>query len=154
MIEDRRIISQLNLEIPLGQKLETTVTSIEQRPRYYRIGNGLRNTFMGKYHEPIDAIDQMSEMSAQELWTLKKIKDNLILLEVRTTKGIKFKTSCKSVVIFSDLTNAEQQKFKAGYKKLNAKNLIKRIKKEHYILNPDFFIPEFYDEERELFDSL
>ena len=152
--EDNKIISQLNFEIPDGMKTETTLIYMTQKPRYFRIGNGLRNTFMTKEHNPIDAIDQMANMTPQELWVIKLLKDNLILVEERTAKGIKLRTSAKAIIKASELTNAEQQKFKTGYKRLHIKNLLKRIKREHYILNPDFFIPHYYQEERELFDNL
>ena len=153
MNEDNRIISQANFQIPEGFQAETRITQSEQKPRYYRIGNGIRNTFMSN-HTPIDTIDEMTAMTVQELWTIKLLKDNIILIEERTSTGYKKRTSCKSIILGSELTSAEKQKFKTGYKKLHDKCLVKRIKRQHYIMNPDMFIPHFYEEEKKLFDSL
>jgi hypothetical protein len=105
-------------------------------------------------HNPLDFIDLMSEMTPQELWTIKFLKDNLILLSERVSGKIKYRTTCRSIIKTSNLSSAEQQKFKKGYKRLNAKNLVKRIKRQHYILNPDFFIPHYYNEEKTMFDNV
>lgn len=153
-MKENTSISTTNLEIPEGMKAETRLVSIEQSPRYYKIGNGVKNTFMGKSHEPIDTIDTFAEMTPQELWMIKLLKDNLVLREEKIDRSIKLRTSCKSYIKSSELTSAEKQKFKAGYKRLKEKNLVKRIKREHYMFNPDFFIPHFYQDEKELFDSL
>ena len=154
MNNDIRSITNLNIDTPEGMAVEAKLVSIEQKPRYYRIGNGIRNTFMGKEHSPMDAIDEMAKMSTRELWVIKILKDNLILKEEKINGRFKKRTSCLSVVLNSSLTNPEQQKFKAGFKRLKESNLVKRIKREHYILNPDFLIPHFYDEEKILWNSI
>lgn len=149
-------VTHLSVHIPEGMRAETTLIKQGQVPRYYRMGNGNRNTFMGKESlEPIDAIDTMASMSAQELWATQLIKNNLILIDVVTDKGrVQKKTSCKAIVKNSELTDAEKQKFKAGFKRLHSKDLVRRIKREHYILNPMFLVPHFFDDESALFKSL
>jgi len=109
---------------------------------------------MGKTHPPLDAIEIITDMTIRELYALKLLKSNLILKEERTHDRIKLRTSCESIIINSNLTNPEQQKFKAGFKLLHKKNIVKRIKREHYILNPNFIIPYFYEEELKLFETL
>ena len=154
MNEDRRIIMRMDLDIPFGYQVEAKIISIEQSPRYFRIGNGVRNTFMKKTTIPIDAINELTDMTVQELWTIKLLRNNLIPREELVSKQLKLRTSCKSIITASELTSGERQKFQTGYKRLYSKNLLKRIKRQHYILNPDFFIPYFYLDEKELFDSL
>jgi len=149
-----KIISNIQLAIPENRILEHRLVQIEEKPRYYKIGNGRRNTFMGKGHIPLDAIKIMSEMTPQELWLINLLKDNIKLKEEKTSSGLKFRTSCISVIKSSKLSSSEKQKLKTGYKRLNQKNIVKRIKREHYIINPDFIIPHFYQEEKELFDNL
>jgi hypothetical protein len=149
-------VTQISMHIPEGMRAETNLIKQSQVPRHFRMGNGKRNTFMGKESlEPIDAINAMAAMSAQELWATQLIKDNLILIEVLTYDGrIQKKTSCKAIVKSSELTDAEKQKFKTGFKRLHSKNLIRRVKREHYIFNPMFLIPHFFDDESALFKSL
>ena len=146
MEADNRIVTNINCKIPEGHQAEVKIIQAEQKPRYYRIGNGIRNTFM-KDHVAIDAIDELAQMTPQELWTIKLVKDNLDLIQERTTSGYSMRTSCKARILSSELTSAEKQKFKTGYKRLRKKNLLRRIKRQYYILNPDFFIPHFYVEE-------
>ena len=154
MEESEHSIAQITLAIPLGEQAETKVVWSKNMPRYYKIGNGVRNTFMGREHVPIDTINEIADMTPQELWVLKKVKDNLILIVEETSNGTKRRTSCKAVVRSSSMTNAEQQKFKKGFARLRKKNLLKREKREHYIFNPNFIIPHFYDKELELFISI
>jgi len=151
--ESNKTIANIPLNVPEGMSVESKLVKIEQIPRYYKLGNGVKNTFM-KNHTPIDAITEMSNMSPQELWTLKKIRDNLKLIEDKIHEQVKYRTSCKAVVINSEMTNAEKQKFKTGYKRLHEKNILKRIKRQHYMLNPDFLVPYYYKQEKEEFDKL
>ena len=131
-----------------------TLAANNQKPRYYRFGNGIRNTFMQKSYTPIDAIDALTDLTTQEQWTIRFLKNNLILIDERVNGAIKLRTSSKSIISTSELSSADKQKFQTGYKRLHAKNLLKRVKRQHYIFNPNFFIPHFYDEEMKLFDSL
>ena len=63
-------------------------------------------------------------------------------------------------ITYADLLNifeakqiVRKYKFKKGYKRLRKKEIVKRIKRQHYIFNPDFFIPYLYDKEKRIFDS-
>lgn len=154
MSNSEKSIANLKLSMPEGMEASVSLKPMQQRPRYYMIGNGIRNNFMGKDHSPIDFIDVMANMSTQELWVVKLLKDNLILIKQITDNGIKLRTSSKSIIKQSNLSQAEKQKFKIGYKRLHEKNVLKRIKREHYILNPNFFIPYFYNDELLEWNSL
>ena len=151
---NNKTIARLDCEIPEGTMAEIRPVRIEERPRYYKVGNGKRNTFMKKKYEPIDAVDAMSVMTPQELWTLKLVKDNLILIEERVNGKKKYRTSCKAVILSAELTDGEKQKLKTGFKRLQDKGLVRRVKRQHYMLNPNFLIPHYYEEEMELYTTL
>ena len=156
MYEDDSIIASVKLEVPLGFKVESKVVGIKQSPRYYKIGNGVRNTFMKNEEKyiAIDAIKAMSEMSPQELWFINLLKDNVVLIEERADRGYKLRTSAKSIVLSNTLSKSEKQKLKVAYRRLSEKNLVKRIKRQHYMLNPNFFIPYFYQDEVDEYNNL
>ena len=54
----------------------------------------------------------------------------------------------------SELTKAEQQQFKKGYKELVGLNLVVRTKRSYYMVNPSAVIPYNYDKALTLWDSL
>jgi hypothetical protein len=148
------IITHIDLTISEGKDILITAVPNKLLPRYYKVGNGIKNRFMGE-HKPMDAIELLTEMTPQELWTIRIIKNNLLLLEVPDENGVvRRRASCKAVVVASELTESEKRKFQTGFSRLRDKNIVKRIKRQHYILNPNFFIPHFYNEELLYYQSL
>ena len=108
---------------------------------------------MGKNHTPRDAIEEMTHMSVSELFVIRTLKNYITFEMVETNGGLKQKTSNICIIPMSDLSDKDKQKFKEGYKRLREKEIVKRIKRQHYIFNPDFFIPYLYDKEKRIFDS-
>ena len=91
-------------------------------------------------------IDIMSEMSPQEQWLFKIVKEAIT--------GSTNDLTCKVFIPSSELTNAEKQKLKIAYKRLREKDLIRRIKRQHYMVNPMMLIPTFFDEEFDRYSQL
>lgn len=153
-MKDSKIISKVHFEIPEGRKAEITLNRTTQIPRYLRVGNGVRNTFMGKDHIPRDAIEEITHMSVPELFVIRTLKKYITFEMVETDEGLKQKTSNICIINMKDLSDKDKQKFKEGYKRLHEKDVVRRIKRQHYIFNPDFFIPYLYTKEKRIFDSL
>ena len=110
-------------------------------PYHFRIGNGYYNQRIDVMS--IDFIDEIEKMSPQELWFLKLLKDNFL------NSGTNH-----SHIINSKLSSAEQQKLKKGYKRMSEKDLVRRTKREHYMLHPDLIIPINYRDEKEQWEAI
>ena len=101
-------------------------------PNYNRIGNGTVNK-----HKitSIDLIDVVIEASGSGKWLIKKIKD-----------GIGWDNSYDPVVKITPANNPEKQHLVRGFAELSAKDLVRRIKRSHYMINPNALIPAKYEE--------
>lgn len=113
--------------------LETRVVKKSAQPNYYRIGNGTIN----KYKiQSIDLLDEIMAMTKAEQLVIKTIKDayewdnqnNEVFLQL---SKILSKSNCTV--------------FRKGYKLLKDKNLVRRTKTNHYMINPNAFIPQDYN---------
>lgn len=78
--------------------------------------------------ESIDAIDEMSHFNKSELFLLKIVSE-------------KVSSRNRIIITKSRYTKNEQVKLSAGIKSWMGKGLMKRIKREHYIVSPYFFTP-------------
>ena len=102
----------------------TTRRSKEKKPRFTMIGNKMKS------------IEIIADFGKPEAFTFKLLQAN--------------RNWDDNVTYFStkELTNTEKVVFSKGYKMLNAKNLLTRIKKgaeSIYMFNPNFIIPNEYD---------
>ncbi len=150
MEESTRSIANINLSLPKGKQANISIVNQEPKPYYYMVGNGNRNNFLGKGHSPMNAIDELTSMTPQELWVIKLMNANLRPLEY----GDKMITTSKVFINTSEFSNSEKQKFTKGYQRLRSKDIIRREKRQHYMFNPNFFIPKLYDLELEFYLTL
>ncbi len=125
---------------------------IKDKPYFLMVGSGRRNNKLDKGVDVMDFIKEMTHMTPQELFVIEQMKDYLI---TDTYKAVSKKTGNAydaeyltniALVKMSVLPNADQQKFKKGYKRLSEKKIVGRVKRSHYIFNPSFIIPRFYDD--------
>ena len=73
-------------------------------------------------------LKDLSSAATWLFWTLEHNRDKQTNISVLSAKK---------------LTIKEKRKILKGYKELKAKLLIKRIKREHYLINPKALLPEF-----------
>ncbi len=124
----------------------------ENKPSFMLVGNGRKNNSLDKGTDIMDFIKLMTHMTPQELFVIEQIKDNLIqvIIEKPPAKdGKVYKDYYLENIAFvkmSPLSNADIQKFKTGFKRLSAKNIVRRTKRSHYIFNPSFIVPTEYEE--------
>ena len=119
---------------------EVTVTARKQKydyPPFIMVGNGEQN----KNGQSIDIVDTLCTFSKPEQMAFKKISEQLECLKDSRKKH----NAC--VVKNKDLGKA-QQNFKTGVSSLINKGLVKRIKREHYLINPDLIITKNYLEDK------
>ena len=121
------------LNVPSGHKLvlEQNTPKIKQ-PNYYKIGNGTMNR---DGIQAIDFIGEMIRMTKPAQTVIGWIKDGMVY--ETSTKGVQF-----VVKVIPD-TNAGMQVLKKGFKELFEKDLVRRVKRSHYMINPRAMVIDF-----------
>ena len=77
----------------------------------------------------MDACEMMLEFSKPESWLMK-----IILRDGDDS-------TLQVVIRGKSLSTSERQKLSKGYKLLRGKDIIRRIKREYYMVNPMFLVP-------------
>lgn len=113
----------------------------KKEPNYYRIGNGTMNKHK---IQSIDLVEEVMNMSKPAQFLLKLIKDK-----------INWENGYNPVVkiVYKSLTKTEQTYMDKGFKELKEKDLVRRIKQGHYMINPNALIPLDYPEALKIWDS-
>lgn len=75
----------------------------------------------------VSAIDQFEKMSYTDHWLLWKL--------------IKVRKKDSNIAVFRAKGSVESQKVSKAYNGLNLLNLVQRIKRQHYLINPNAFLP-------------
>ncbi len=94
------------------------------KPNYFMIGKGAG----------MDLLKEAAKSTKAEQFLLLSIAD-----------GISHGNDCNSVVKVVPETETQRQYMKLGYKSLAARGLVLRIKKSHYMINPNALIPLDYE---------
>ena len=101
------------------------------KPNYFMIGNGTMNKH--KIYG-IDLLRELASSTKAEQFLLLAIKD-----------GICYGNDYSPIVKVVPETETQRQYIKLGYKSLLARELVIRIKKSHYMINPNALIPIDYE---------
>ena len=101
------------------------------KPNYFMIGNGTMNKH--KIYG-IDLLRELANSTKAEQFLLLAIKD-----------GITFENEYSPIVKVIPETETQRQYIKLGYKSLLARGLVVRVKKAHYMINPNALIPLDYE---------
>ena len=101
------------------------------KPNYFMIGNGTMNK-----HRiyGIALLGELANSPKAEQFLLLAIKD-----------GICYGNDYSPIVKVIPETETQRQYIKLGYKSLLARELVIRIKKSHYMINPNALIPLDYE---------
>jgi len=125
-----------------GQKLTVSEDTHKDKP-YYKVGNGHTN----KQGTSMNLIQLMADMTKPEQVMMK-------LLESRLEPWEESSLNCVRIPV-SELSSTEVQYINKAYKLLYDKHIVKRIKKEFYIINPSLIIPPIKQRESQiLWDSI
>lgn len=112
-----------------GEYLETRKLKIKKQPNYYRVGNGTMNKHGIK---SIDLVDEVMAMTKAEQLVISTIKD---LIEWDSQTGE------VHIALSKILTKSNVVVFHKGFKLLKIKNLVRRTKQSHYMVNPAALLP-------------
>lgn len=98
-----------------------------KKPNYFMIGNGTMNRH--KIYG-IDLLREIASSSKAAQFLILAIKD-----------GINFENGYNPVVRIVGEGKYQQNQISEGYKELVEKDLVRRVKKAHYMINPYALIP-------------
>ena len=115
---------------------------------YYKMGNG-RQTSKGT---SMDLVHEMSKMSKPELWLF-----DLIISKFDNKYEDYYHDDFINQVNLSSkhMTGTEKKYLTSGYKLLNSKDIIRKVRRGRYMVNPRIIIPfKDADKAREKWSSL
>ena len=128
---DKEIIARINLNE--GEKLVVAKDSPKlKEPNYYRIGNGTMNRHNIK---SIDLIKELINCSKPAQTVIGWIKDGMVWNH--------YDNQIEFIVKVVPEHDAAKQVLKKGFKELSDKGLVKRVKRSHYMINPNALITNY-----------
>ena len=148
-MKDNKSISQLNINLPEGKELYAVVRSKVVRPNYYQLGSGMNKKLIE--NNPIDAITKLLHMTPQEAFVIETLKDVTELIHFDDNN--RYYSSNIVSIAYTTFSNTNKVRFSIGYKRLRGKDLVRRIKRQEYIINPNLIIPTYYEKEIEIYYS-
>jgi len=144
----------LKLTIPDGKEARISLFAREVKPAFLMVGNGRYNRKLLKGTPVMDLITEMAHMTPQELFVVELLRNNLIS-EKRPSA-----TSEIVVVVLNEAStvgllssSADKQKFKKGFSRLFEKDIVRKVKRQRYMFNPSFIIPQLYEESLAIWNS-
>lgn len=112
------------------------------------IGTG-RNLMKRKHKlKPIDLLSEMANMTSNESFAFITLRDSL------NWDTLTKQYSLTIIPNQSEFTTYQQKQFKLGVKSLIDKDLVKRIKRGSYMINPMAIIPSNFEEAEKLWMEL
>jgi len=132
-------ITPLNLNVDKGKDLLIRQIPQKRKPPFGLHGTGKEN---GKGRS-MNLVKIMSQMNSAELWLFDKINSN----------RIKYSSNV-GIVRSGSLSKQEKKKVSEGYKNLRAKDCVRRVKREYYMINPMLILPEQWEEELQEYKQL
>ena len=104
-----------------------------------------------KVKQSLDAYSLMSTFTPQEWYVLNTLKD---IGFIHMDDNHKYYSSNIVSTKCLSLTSTQKNQFSTGFKRLKSKDVLKRIKRQLYIINPDFQIPTNYNDEYKIWNQL
>jgi hypothetical protein len=116
------------------------------RPSFDMVGNGKMNHNINV--KSIDLLQEVADMNSDEKFCFFQIKDKIEW----STYDNRF---LYQIRIFSkDYTQSKRNMFNRGFKSLNQKDIVRRVKRGTYMINPSALIPNNFDEAWDIWTSL
>ena len=127
-------MSDKSINVPEGKDVKFVDPSKEEKPFFHLIGSGKERT--GSQTKPVDFIQELINMSKPEQFVIFMIKD-----KVGYNDDIG-----EAYISTSMFDSTELQNWKKGIKELKKKKLVGSRKTSHFMINPNAFIPQKYQE--------
>lgn len=130
-----------HVELKDNEYLETKKRTYKKQPNYHRVGNGTMN----KHGiESIDFIKSVMLMTKAEQLVIETISD---LITWDTRDGEVY------VPLTRTFDKSKSKVFLKGFALLKKKDLVRRTKQSHYMINPNAFVPPDYEKAKEKWDD-
>jgi len=130
----------ITVRLEKDEYLETRKVKYKKQPNYYRVGNGTMN----KHNiQSIDFINEIMSMTKAEQLVISTIKDRL---DWDTDSGEAY------IPLSKILNKTKVVVFHKGFKILKEKNLVRRTKQSHYMINPKALLPLDYNKADKLWE--
>jgi len=124
-----------------GYKAETTLVRLDVLPNYYKIGTGTMNKHKIK---SIDLLDEVIASNKAEQYVIKLIKE---LVTYDSPDGV-------VNIPTHTMTDTEKRTFRKGYKSLCDRDLVRRVKRGQYMINPNALILNSYIKCMEVWNAI
>lgn len=121
--------TKLSVYLEKGERLETRKVKIAKSPSFYKVGKGSMNK---DKVESVDLIEELVNMTKPEQLVILTIKNELLWDNP---------TGEVNIQMSKVFTKCKTKAFLKGFKLLNEKDLVRRTKRSHYMINPHALIP-------------
>lgn len=135
----KSIVTQATLGA--DEYLETKIVKRKAQPNYYRIGNGTMNKHKIK---SIDLLDEVMSMTKAE---------QLVISTIKAAYDWDNQNNEAFLQLSRILSKSDCTVFRKGYKLLKDKDLVRRTKTNHYMINPNAYIPLDYGKAQILWEE-
>ncbi len=134
-----------NVSLESNEELVISKRQIKEKPSFTLIGRGTMNNKLNL--KSIDLLQEVANMNSDEKFCFFEIKNKITFspLDDKYIYQIKIKTS--------SMSNGKKNMFSRGYKLLNKKDIVRRIKQGVYMINPLALIPNNFDLEWDLYSA-
>lgn len=149
---NKESMTDVTLQIAKGQKAVVIDEACITQPNYYKIGNGTMNK---EGVRSINLVKEMVNLSKPAQKMIAMIMDKMIYDPFYYGKDLNGKWIGGVIfdVYLVPKNNTERKIILKGFKELHNKDLVRRIKRSQYMINPNAIITE-YSKQIELWDSL
>lgn len=155
-MESDRSIPNPSLKVfDSNKRYDVKEIGFESKPGWMAVGNGRSNYKLDKGIEYMDFVKEICNMTPQELYMIDVMNDTLVqgVYKTKDDKIAKYTTN-EAMILSRNYTAPQKRKLMKGYERLYAKDIVRRVKRQHYMFNPRFVIPMFYEDTVKIWDSL
>ncbi len=139
---DDKILTSVTLALDKGETLNISKKKKNTKPGFIMIGSGTTN----KHNvTSIDLLHEIAEMTASEKYAFFLVKDNIVFDPYDSRFIYQVKVPLPNPT--------EKSKFSRGYTTLVKKDLIRRISKGVYMINPYALVPNDFPEELAIWEG-
>jgi hypothetical protein len=139
---DNVSITNVSLNIPNDKQAQITLVAKTTKPRFIMVG-----TTDYKDDESIDLLSEIADMTSDEKFAFFTVRNLMAFSPL--DKRVIYQVAVNNALT----TKSEKTVFSRGYRKLLAKNLMRRVSKGTYMISPKAIIPNDYELEMRTWDS-
>lgn len=131
-MSSERTIHQIILQPGEVLRKEDRPKEVIKQPSFYKVGNGTMNKHK---IQAIDFIDELLKLSKPAQTVVSWIKDGMVYDP--------YKSETIFIVQISPDNDAARKTLTRGFKELKEKDLVRRVKRGYYMINPYAMITNF-----------